>query len=254
MRVGFAIDVARGKFGPQMCCVSKIGHNLDIFTSWEHVWNAGGLYPFQTSPCAVRIKAGGNAADDASGIGARSVTIAGLDGNWDRVSETIATAGASASTYTTQTFIRVCKAYVASAGTYGDNNIGAITIENAAADVLAVIGADNGESATGLYSVPNGFKAFLLGLGLEMESNKVVSAQLLRRENADDVTGPDYSPLLLISEFGAQGSHHHEYEIPPEFPSKSDIIVRAKVLGVATAEVAIEYSLVLIANELLYDL
>ena len=91
--------------------------------------------PQAGSATALRIKAGGNAADDAAGAGARSVRLTGLSATGAVVSETLATAGASASAATTQTFIRLFDAEVIDSGTYGTQSVGShvgdIVIENA---------------------------------------------------------------------------------------------------------------------------
>lgn len=84
----------------------------------------------------MRIKAGGNAADTAAGAGAREVTLIGLDASGNVVTEAIATNGISASSATTNSFIRLYRAYVSASGTYATAAAGshtaAIVIENSA--------------------------------------------------------------------------------------------------------------------------
>jgi len=67
----------------------------------------------------LRIKAGGDALDTAAGAGAREVTLQGIDELGNEVTESLATAGASASAVTTNKFIRLYRAWVSSVGRYG---------------------------------------------------------------------------------------------------------------------------------------
>ena len=113
----------------------KFANNPSL-TTIEDVWATGGTYAgWITYTAAVRVAAGGNAADTAAGAGARTVYIEGLDQNWAVANETVTLAGGSASSFTSTTFRRVYRAYVASTGTYHGTNTAAISIQDASSVV-----------------------------------------------------------------------------------------------------------------------
>jgi hypothetical protein len=60
----------------------KFGANPAVGNgAFEDIWYNGGSYTLLTSAETVRVKAGGNAADDSAGAGARTITVYGLDEN-----------------------------------------------------------------------------------------------------------------------------------------------------------------------------
>ena len=188
----------------------------------------------------LRIKAGGNAADTAAGAGAREVTFEGLDINLNAISESVATAGASASAATTAQFFRLQRAWVSSCGTYSAANTAAMTIETQAGLTQSVISIEEGQTQRAAYTTPAGWYAMLSHFLLTPDSQKVTSFRVMHRQNAADVTVP-YSSARIISEFTNLGSElewnpTHGTVIPPE----TDLWVEAKVLaatGVATANI-----------------
>src|SRR6056300_570903 len=89
-----------------------------------------------------------NAQDSASGTGARTITIQGLDNNFNEIEETVTVGGAA----TTLEFLRVYRAFVATAGSL-NTNIGDVLISTASGGggtVLADIGTVGTGSTFGL--------------------------------------------------------------------------------------------------------
>jgi len=232
--------------------VRKFGHNDDVSTAFEHVWDGGGTYlGWLTTAAAVRVKAGGNAADDQDGgANARSVTITGLDENWAVASETINTEGADVSSPTTTTFIRVFRCFVASVGTYGNTNAAAITIETAAAVVMAQINTGIGQTQMALYTIPAGKTGYLMSLRIEHDSARTVDFRMFRREDADDTTAP-MAAMRLVSEFGGLGetSFVRDYPQLPSFPAKTDIITQMLADAGGTAAVSVEFDILLVDDD-----
>lgn len=131
--------------------------------AWDLVWPDGGSKTRPTTAQRVRIRAGGNAADDAAGTGARAVLVSGLNGNYEETSEVLATAGASASDWSTNTYIRMNRGFVTSVGSGGEN-AGAIYIEEEGGSATQVhIQAGEGQSQQLSYTVPAAKYAFILG-------------------------------------------------------------------------------------------
>lgn len=231
--------------------VRKFGRNDAVGTgSYEDIWTVGGDYNFLTAASAVQIAAGGNAADDAAGAGARSVTVVGLDENWAEATETITTAGASASSATTTTFIRVYRAYVANVGTYGGNNTGDITIETTGSTTVCQIDADLGQTQMAIYTVPAGKTAYLprLHVGIAQSANKEASIRVWRRENADDVSAPFSGGKRLVYAFDEVSEFltlDHLAFI--SFPEKTDIWASAIGTGGGTL-VDVQFDLYVVDN------
>ena len=226
----------------------KFGHNDDVDTAFEHLWDGGGTYGgWLTTAAAVRIKSGGNAADDQDGgANARSVTIEGLDETWTEATETINTEGADASSPTTITFIRVFRCFVASAGGYGNTNLADIEIETTGDQTVALIQATKGQTQMGLYTVPTAKTAFLLNLQVQHDNARTLGFRMFRRENADDSSVPT-SALRLISEFtGVTENIMRDYPTLPSFPAMTDIITEALSDAGATSSVSVEFDLLLV--------
>ena len=110
----FDLQVARGQIYKH-AHLDKFGYNADIATSQETLWSLGGSYTWRTTAVAMKISSS-DAKDTAAGVGARTVTIQGLDANFAEVEETVTMAGQTASTATTQTFLRVHRAFVVTNG------------------------------------------------------------------------------------------------------------------------------------------
>ncbi len=179
----------------------KYGRNTDVGTIEEDLQGLGGLITWLQAPTAVRIKAGGNAADTAAGAGARSIRVYGIDSSLNFANELLATAGASASAATTTLFWRVFRTRVETVGTYGVANTGVIVVENAAGGTdLIQIAATEGSSQFGAYSIPSGWKAVLKHSHLSVDSGKAVNVKLYSRENFTDVSAP-MSPKINRAQF-----------------------------------------------------
>jgi hypothetical protein len=216
------------------------GTNTGISTSFEDVWTYGGTAAFywaQTA-AAVRIQAGGNAADDAAGAGARSILVVGLDENWAEATEVITTAGTSASSYTTTTFIRVNTIVVLTTGTYGGTNTGAILLEDASANIWAHILAGSGRSQMAKLSVPAGKTYYLTSVIIEISTGNSGEFRTFVRKNGDDVTTP-FSPEILgqrLVDF--EGAINFKLDTYTVLPEKTDFHGECKkVSGGGTASI-----------------
>ena len=66
----------------------KFGKNPDVGNTEETIWDAGGLYSWQSAAESLEILSS-EVADAAAGTGARTVTVKGLDSNYELLSETV---------------------------------------------------------------------------------------------------------------------------------------------------------------------
>ena len=210
--------------------VQKFGANPAVGAgTTEDIWNGGGLYTgFLQAAIAVRVKSGGHANDTDGGSGAQSVIVVGLNQNWEDAAEIITLAGASQSSATVTTFIRVYRAYIVDVGTYGGANTGDITIETTGGVVVAVVAAELGQTQMCIYTVPASKTAFIRRLGVTVEANKATTVHYFQRQNADDVVTPYTGKRLVFSFAGLTGSASEMFGayIGP-FPAKTDIWAQA---------------------------
>lgn len=239
----FQVDLgfgrARNPNGEFLGSVFKYGSSDNVTTSDTAIQFQGGAFVFPASAQRVRIKLGGDVADTAAGTGVREVEIFGIlgDGTWG--SETIATAGASASAYTTNTWWRVYRVRPSVVGAYDGVNVGDVIIENETdAAELIYMPAGLGSSLHLAWATGSDQKALVSTLTVSVESNKAADIRIWTRENLTN-TGVPYSSKLIRQEFKSVPSGL--YSVPREpylfLPPLTDVWVTAKV-PVGTAEVS----------------
>lgn len=206
---------------------------------------AGGLVyrtPQVGSAVPLRVRAG-NAADTAGGAGARAVTLYGLDATGYEISETIATAGSSASAVTSQSFLRLHEVIVSESGTYATqsagSHVGDINIEDAAGNLWGVItlnGFPEGISRIGAYTIPANYEGYLIGVRINADTGKTCDAMVFQRSGVLDVAAP-YQPMQAVTElFNVTGFQDLGFDAPIYLPPLTDIGIMAKV-DVQTARV-----------------
>lgn len=191
------LDIGRGLVSG-MQVVKKFGRGT-VGTTFGPISNGANYQtPQSTAATTLRIKAGGSADDTAAGSGAREITLQGLDENFDEVTETLATNGASASSATTTTFTRLYRMWVSASGTYATatsgSHAGTITVENGAGGTdWAVLGATNfpkAQTEIGAYSVPRGYTAYVFRTGIVIDSGKTADVIFFHRGNIDETAAP----------------------------------------------------------------
>lgn len=251
------LDVARG-LQSGITEVKKFGRNTAIGTTYAPVC-IGGVYqtPQAASATTLRIKAGGNANDTAAGSGAREITLIGLDENFLEVTETLATAGASASSATTTTFTRLFRAYVSASGTYATSAAGShsgdIVIENGSGgtDWLTIDSANfpKGQSEVGAYTVPAGKTGYVKIRDVSIESAKTMDLVFFSRANCDETAAPYTAMRAQSVVSGVAGGSIETFgsvDVPfGPYVGPCDIGFMGKVAS-STAKVAVEFEIFLI--------
>jgi hypothetical protein len=248
-----AMGERRGRF-----TVNKFGRNLAVGTSFVPV-ATGGIYRTKkgSEAVALRIKAGGNAADTAAGAGARSVTLFGLDEGFNYVEETVATAGALASAATTALFTRLFRIRVATSGTYATqatgSHAGPIVIEDSAgAEDWGTIqfpagGFAKGTSDIGAYSVATGHTAYIVGGTVFTNASKTTDVLLFVREGIDEEAAP-FSVMRVLRDLTLRGgSDSLSIALPFKVTGPADIGFMAKV-DLTTALVDVDFDLIVVSD------
>lgn len=142
----------------------KFGDN-EAVSALATVWDEGGIYEYidaASKGTAKVLKVSSSSANDVmtSGTGAHTVTLYGLDANWDEVSEEVELNGQTA-VNTTIEFLRMYRMIVMTAGTSktaeGDIYTGDGTVTGGVpATVYGKIQEGNNQTLMAMISVPRG--------------------------------------------------------------------------------------------------
>jgi hypothetical protein len=225
----FELQVARGMIAGHKH-LFKFGNNSDVNGSIETIWSNSSLYVYPT--VAMQMSVSSSSANDSSaGTGARTVSVQGLDQNYNEVAETIVLNGQSA-VLTTNTFIRVFRAFVITAGStetaQGTIYIGTGTITGGIpATIYAEIPLGENQTLMAIWTVPANY-TFYVSRGTFTAASNNVSHYILGKfmlrtfggvfRNAADVTVNT-------------GVVPYDFEVPLAIPEKTDIEARAIALA-----------------------
>lgn len=154
-------DIAEGNV-PDHTAFRRFGHNDTVGAAWETVYTTSDLRTYLAA--AERLQVASDDADDDGapvGNGARTVTITGLDANYDALAETVTMNGVG-NVLTDASFLRVLTVTVVTAGATGYNE-GTITVSNNGDTiVLDQIEVQQNESLAAVYTVAAGFTAYVV--------------------------------------------------------------------------------------------
>lgn len=221
----YSISISSGNL-EGVSYIEKFGMNVDVDANKETVWDAGGIYEYLTDTETIAITSTLPLADNATGTGAQTVEVQGLDTDFNLLTETLTVGGASS----TGEFLRVFRARVITAGSNEVNEGVLSIISDTSTTTLAQIGVDgSGSNAAGRgqtfmsqYTVPAGKTAYLtqwtVGAG---KQNTDAIAFLMCRNILED--GWSSKDVIAVS----ATTYSKDYTIPMMFTEKTDIEVRA---------------------------
>jgi hypothetical protein len=225
------LDIARGSISNSKI-VHKFGANFDIdqATDPESVWTGGGVYPWASLSSAQTIYCLSTDAGDTT-----TLTIEGLDANYDEISETVTLTGTSAVT-TSNTFLRVFRM------TYDAINVGTITARTVSASgtVVAQIDAGYAQTLMAVYTVPAGFTAYLVALDATIDGTKTCQMLMYHR-----LFG---KPFRIAHVAESDGHYRYDFTAPLTVPEKTDIDIRINEVSGNDARVTANFDLVLIKD------
>jgi hypothetical protein len=237
--IPFYLAVQQGKV-PGYSMVNKFGYNSSIGSgAFETIWETGNNYPWQTSALTVDV-----VSDDANdvhttGSGARTLRIQGLDGSYNFAEETVNLNGTSTVT-TTQTFLRVFRMSVETAGSFG-NNEGTITVTyTGGVDVAATISEGNGQTLMTLYTIPAGYTGYLLSMNISSGKDQEMEFKLIQRING--VSNGAFQTKQFLEVRG--GETTVVFNAINVIPEKSDIYVSGKASSTSSASASFDLLLV----------
>lgn len=228
--------------------IHKFGRNPNIGGAPETIWQNGGLYSYLSAASTVYVSAVDATNDNPTGTGARTVTVQGLDTNYNFVEERLSVNNTEGSVE----FLRVYRAFVATAGSLltNDDIIKISTGAGGTGTLLATIGIIGvgstfglGQTELALYTIPAGKTGYLtnwqVGVGTYNDS---ITATLLARE----LENPEvpFRTRDIVDVPG--GFHTRNYNVPYRFPEKTDIEVRA--IASTGSVVSSSFDIILVNN------
>ena len=247
----FKLQIARGQIAWHNP-LFKFGNNPSVGNSLETIWAEGGLYGYLTA--ATVLKVSSSSTDDTSaGTGARTVELSGLDADYNEISELVTLNGQTA-VNTTQSFLRINRMIVRSAGSGGANagviyaGTGTVTT-GVPANVYASINGVTGSNQTlmALWTVPAGYTAYMLQYdvsnGTTSNTPAVCKLILAVRPYGEVFQSKDVKSLTT-------GMHVEEtFSLPVKIEEKSDIEVRAISSSASvTFDISAAFEIVYIKN------
>lgn len=242
----FELQIARSQIFDHKS-IYKFGFNSDVNGSEETIWDGGGIYAYPSAATVMKVSSS-SANDTSAGTGARTVTVSGLDADYNEAEETVSLNGQT-EVLTTTSFIRVNRAFVATAGSgdtaAGDIYVGTGTVTTGVpATVYAKITLGQNQTLMSVWTVPAGYTAYMLRANLSTSTanvNQYVTARLVQRPFGGVFRTQVQTTLQ-------RGDEEFLFPIPLSFPEKTDIETRAVSSG-SNNLVASDFTVVYIKNE-----
>jgi len=227
----FGLSLAMGRNDPEYSFIHKFGSNLALAGTPETIWSAGGLYPWSSLTAAQPLFVLSTDGGDTS-----TLTIQGLDANYDSVEETITLTGATAVTTITP-FLRVFRMR------YSQENAGTITarVGSGTGTVVAQVDAGLAQTLMAVYTIPRQKTGFLMNYTASTGKGDDASVDLFIRD-------PAINGFRLKSETKVyQSSFRQEFTIPLVLPERSDIDFRATTTS-ANSDCILNFDVVIVNN------
>jgi hypothetical protein len=242
----FELQVARGQVDGHNA-LFKFGINGNVGTSIETVWAQGGTYAYPAAATVMKISSS-SADDAAAGTGARTISISGLDANYNEISETVILNGQTA-VNTVNSYLRISRMFVVTAGS-GATAVGTIyagtgtVTSGVPATVYGMIAIGANQTQMALWTVPAGYTLYFMGTfftSANSTANASTNFQLLQRPLGgvfriqSSARTPGNGDLVL------------DLHTPLAFTEKTDIEIRA-IASAGTSNVSVEFEGIYIKN------
>jgi len=228
----FELQVSRGQIYLHNT-LFKYGYNPNIINVEETIWDGGGIYAYPSSAVAMTVTSASGATD--SGV---RVWVYGLDTDYVEVNEEV-TLNASGTATTTQTFLRVFRAFVSGATAPAGN----ITIANGGTTYAQITAGEN-QTLMAVYTVPAG-KTLYLSSGTATHGTDTAGAYMTIRFMTRQPGGV-FRTSVKVDVTG--GELLFPFTYPLWLPEKSDLEVRARCNKNQINAVSATFEGVLISN------
>ena len=216
--------------------VFKFGFNPDVNSSEETIWDVGGIYAYPSSAVAMTVTTDAGTPANDNGV---NVIVFGLDEDYNEVNQEVTLAGAGTAT-TTQTFLRVFRAYVSGSQAPTGN----LNITNGGT-TYARITLNENQTLMAMWTVPAGYTGFLDHVNIATgttNANQYVTAQIVQR------TQGGVFRVMMKQTLSSGGVADFLLRYPIEISEKTDLEVRAESSG-SNNLISANFSIVYIKNE-----
>ncbi len=217
--VGIDVGYFKGVSGEH-----KFGHNGDVGSTWETLWDEGGIYVYPTTAITLQISSG-DTDDTSAGVGAQTVKIEGLDGDRRPLTEIISMNGQT-QVPTLGKFFRVFRMKVITSGasSWNEGIVYAGTGGPTAGKpdvVYGLIEAFMGQSLMSLFTIPMDSDGHILQTHLLSSVAKATQAAIFVREIDETFQVKHFVPVY-------SGDANHIDQVAEKVPPGADIEIRAK--------------------------
>ncbi len=208
----------------------KFGNNPDVNGSLETIWSGSSMYVYPTSAIQMKVSSA-NANDTALGTGARTVSVQGLDKEYNEISETVILNGQTP-VLTINTFIRVFRVFVITAGStntaQGIIYVGdGVVTAGVPAIVYAEIPLGENQTLMAIWTVPANYTLYVYRATFSAASNNAAQYIL-----GKFVIKPFNSVFRNAADVTANSNiFSYDFEIPLAISEKSDVEARAIALS-----------------------
>ena len=221
--------------------VNKFGFNDNVPTDFEVIAIGSANFTYPTSADIVSVVS--DDTDDADGgSGARTVSLEGLDNDYNSISETVTLDGTN-SVSTNGSFLRVFRMRIETAGSSGGSE--GTVIATIDGNEIARIDPDfDNQTLQAIYTVPAGKKAYLLRMQVtSTKDNKAAMVGLFTRSSAADSV---FTVKQLVEIY--RNTVVVDFPVPLEIDEKSDIELRGKNLNSGNVSIGGTFDLILVDN------
>ena len=218
--------------------IFKFGFNPDVNGSEETIWDVGGIYAYPSSAVTMTVTSAAGVPATDNGV---KVVVQGLDGDYNEVSQEVTLAGSGTAT-TTQTFLRVNRAYVSGSQAPTGN----LNITNGGTTYARITLGEN-QTLMALWTVPAGYTGFLDHVNIATgttNANQYVTAQIVQRQ-----LGGVFR-VMMKQTLGSGGVADFIIRYPISVPEKTDLEVRAVSSG-SNNLISANFSMIYIKNDTL---
>lgn len=243
----FTLQVARGQVVEHKT-LFKFGNNSDINGTSEVIWSQGGAYVYPAAALQVKVSSD-SASDTILGTGARTVVVAGLDANYNEIQETVELNGQT-SVLTANSFIRVFRAFVQTAGS-GGTAAGVIYVGTGTvtagvpATIYASIPLGANQTQMAMWTVPANYTLYIYAGTFSAASNNVAQYVL-----GKFLVRPFGGVFRNVADITVNSNvFRYEWDIPIAIPQKSDIEAQAISLSGTNFYVTASFEGIYIKND-----
>ena len=241
------LEIARSRVAG-MEHLDKFGACPAVTTSFETVWERGGLYPWPATPQQYAVSSSA-AIDSVSASGAQVMRLFGLDSDYLEAQEDI-TLNGQTTVMTVNTYSRIHRGQVIRAGgnsvnagdiyAYTGANTGGVP--DVTASTIMKLSSDFGQTLMALYTVPANKVAYVVVYNAASGAGRNITVQFRERP-----FGGAWNVKHLFDILNNTRTHKHG--VPHKIDPKTDIEVLAKEDGAPPTQVSAAFEMILIETK-----